>query len=209
MFPDRCLRRGRFLRFNFGWRVKELQVFEGVFVPRRLPEIPETHTFEAAPVLRPYNGAQRARGRLACACGCARVHVRALLHVRVWACTFACACACASSEGVRFGKCARVCVYVDDRVCARVQMYVRGLFRRCVSWAHTARGHKDFALSPSQHGHTIVRCHQQSKSIASRGYHLRRSPFRFKSFATLSNDNDDVDDGDVEYVVNEKLTCNS
>ena len=53
MFPDMCLRRGRFLRFNFGWRVKELQVFEGVFVPRRLPEIPETHTFEAGPVLKP------------------------------------------------------------------------------------------------------------------------------------------------------------
>ena len=53
MFPDTCLRRGRFLRFDFGWRVKELQVFEGVFVPRRLPEIQETQPFEAAPVLRP------------------------------------------------------------------------------------------------------------------------------------------------------------
>ena len=49
MFPGTFLRRGRFLRFDFGWRVKELQVLGAVFLPRRLPEIRETHTFEAAP----------------------------------------------------------------------------------------------------------------------------------------------------------------
>ena len=57
MFPDTCLRRGRFLRFDFGWRVKELQAFEGAFVPRRLPEIevcsaiegPEDHSSGGLP----------------------------------------------------------------------------------------------------------------------------------------------------------------
>ena len=74
----RLLRQGRLLRFDFGWRVKELPVFEGVFVPRRLPEIQETHTFEAAPVLRSSSGGQRARGRFARA----RVRVRTRVRVR-------------------------------------------------------------------------------------------------------------------------------